>query len=258
MPAPIRPPSAACFPKDGLGPGPAGAVVLTRREAQAFDRHLQEECGIPASLLMENAGASLASHAAAAARATGGQRVLFLVGPGNNGGDALVAARHLHGGAGIFVAAVAPLGLPEGRDSPASAALRAARAIGVQLLPGPLESVLANPWDLVVDGLFGVGLSRPLEGAALDAVDALARSPLPVLAVDVPSGLDCDTGLVLGAAPAARWTLTFVAPKAGFFRNQGPSCCGTVSVAGIGVSSGHLQSWLEKHRSSAEPPRTPS
>ncbi|TAH34879.1 MAG: NAD(P)H-hydrate epimerase [Planctomycetota bacterium] len=223
----------------------------TRVECVDFDRHLQAEGHLPAALLMENAGVAVAAAVRRALAELPGGKVLVVVGPGNNGGDALVAGRLLHRAAGIELDLAAPLGVPDRPGGPAAGALEAARALGIQIrLVSVAEAFQALP-DLVVDGLFGLGLSRPLEGPALAAVAAMARSPAPVLAVDVPSGLDCDTGAALGATVRARWTVTFVAPKAGFQRELGPEACGLVSVAGIGVSAGYARAWWERRRAQA-------
>ena len=170
--------------------------------------------------------------------------VLFVVGPGNNGGDALVAARQLAGTDRELVL-WAPLGKPDRAETPALQALEAAEAIGLTVATGPLPECAA---DLVVDGLFGVGLGRPLEGRAREAVEQLAALRRPILAVDLPSGLDGDTGEVHGVALAATWTLTFVAPKAGFYLGEGPRLTGSLAVAPIGVSPAYAADWLSRER----------
>ncbi len=216
-------------------------------ECAGLDRHLQEERALPAPLLMENAGAALAAAARRLAAASGADRLLFVCGPGNNGGDGLVAARQLHGE--LPVAVWAPLGLPR-RDA-GNGARAAAMAIGVPLREDALPPPPSSGTPLLVDALFGTGLSRPLEGAARAAVEWVNASGAPVLAVDAPSGLDGDSGEVLGVAVRARWTLSFVAAKEGFLRAQGPLHCGEVLVAGIGVSAAYARAWRDAQRSPA-------
>jgi NAD(P)H-hydrate epimerase len=87
----------------------------------------------------------------------------------------------------------------------------------------------------VVDALFGTGLTRPLAAPFLDWVEAMNASQRAVLALDIPSGLDANTGMVLGAATRARDTVTFAAPKVGFYRAAGPAHVGRVHVADIGM-----------------------
>lgn len=218
-------------------------------ESRDFDRYLQNSLHLPAALLMENAGAALTASIRRHGRVPPcKQRILFVVGAGNNGGDALVAARHLAGDPQFECLVIAPLGLPADPHSTATAAASVLQAMDVVILQTSVPDGLEFAPDLVIDGLFGLGLNRPLEGAALLAVQALAASQAPVLAVDLPSGLDPDTGLPLGAAVAARWTLSFVAPKRGFYLGRGPEHVGTVEIAPIGVSAGFAAAWLARRR----------
>ncbi len=221
-------------------------------EAAALDAWLQSQAGIPAPLLMENAGAALADRIRRRAGERNCRRVLVVAGPGNNGGDGLVAARQLLGELDLGV--VLPLGRPrEDPASPAFLALRAAESLAVPTAAS-LEPAALGPEVLVVDALFGTGLSRPLSGTAAEVVAAITAAEAPVLAVDIPSGLDGDRGVVLGAAVRADWTLTFVGPKHGFVRGVGPEHCGEVEVAGIGVSTAFTEAWLDRHRSEGGPP----
>ncbi len=218
-------------------------------ETAAFDLHLQQDCGIPASLLMENAGSALARSSRSLAQERGCAGILVVAGPGNNGGDGLVAARQLAQDYPVEV--VAPLGLP--RPDPAQAAglaLQGARGLSVPCQEGPLPAPLRDDL-LVVDALFGTGLARPLSGRAAAAVAAINASGCPVLAVDLPSGLDGDSGRILGSAVKAGWTLSFVAPKHGFRRGDGPAHCGRIQTAGIGVSAAYAADWLRQAREGA-------
>lgn len=195
---------------------------------------------------MENAGAALADEALHLLEEQGLTRIVLFCGPGNNGGDALVAARHL-AGAGPAVEIRLPLPLDDLRATALD------RWIG--RLPGcrlaPSEAPLRPGQDLVVDGLFGLGLSRPLTGAARAAVQLLNGSGATVLAADLPSGLDADRGVELGLAVRATRTLTFVAPKRGMTIGRGPECCGEVRVAGIGVHAAYAAAWLRARRADA-------
>ncbi len=151
-----------------------------------------------------------------------GSRVVVLAGPGNNGGDGLVAARLLHArGVGVSVQI-----LEEPRTEPAARALRLARAAGVRI-SSPAEP---SPADLVVDALFGGGF----RGALPPETAAWVGTPAPVLSVDVPSGLDPLTGVAADLCFTARRTITFHALRTGHLMGAGPDRCGAVVVADIG------------------------
>jgi ADP-dependent NAD(P)H-hydrate dehydratase / NAD(P)H-hydrate epimerase len=181
--------------------------------------------GIPGIELMERAGAAVAE---AALRRWPGRAALVLCGPGNNGGDGFVAARQLSQ-AGVPVR-VALLG--ERTRLTGDAALAAARWPGEV---AALSQDLLGERKLVVDALFGAGLSRPLEGVARASVEAIAARRLDCLAVDVPSGLDGDSGEVLGAAPPAQVTVTFCRAKPGHYLLPGRLLSGELVVADIGI-----------------------
>lgn len=190
--------------------------------------------GLP---LMERAGRAAARLAMEMLGDTGG-RVLVFAGPGNNGGDALVAARLLR-------EAFHPVDVVFDGDEArlphdAGAALAAWRRAGGSTL-GAIPA--DRRWSLVVDGLFGIGLKRPPAGvfaARIDAIAALARAGTPVLALDLPSGLDADTGQLHGIAVEATRTLTFLALKPGLLTADGPDCCGELMLADLDVDAAAL------------------
>ncbi len=190
--------------------------------------------GTPGRTLMERAGVAVAARAQA--RLSPGGSVLVLCGPGNNGGDGFVAARLL-AEAGHRVELV----LLGNRDALAGDAAAAAAD-----WTGPVEGAPSEipPCDLVIDALFGAGLARDLDGAARALVEALNASGRPVLAVDVPSGLDGDTGAVRGAAVQAVETVTFVALKPGHLLQPGRSLCGALHLAEIGTGAEALEAGL--------------
>ena len=228
-------------------------------ECAAFDAYLQA-AGIPPGLLMENAAGALSRRILgllgnpATARP---KRVLFVIGPGNNGADGVVAARQLLGRPGVQSEVLLM------RDEPASgslleSSLQALRQLNSALETGQvpllgrldLDAALERA-DLLVDALFGVGLDRPLQGDWAAAIDALNRAARPILAVDVPSGLDSTSGEILGCAIRATATLSFIGPKAGFRMGAGPSHCGHVEVADIGVPAAFATAWLARRRAEA-------
>ncbi|MBR0649352.1 NAD(P)H-hydrate dehydratase [Roseomonas terrae] len=183
--------------------------------------------GIPGARLMEAAGRAVAR---AAIRRFRPCRTLVLAGPGNNGGDGYVAARLLEqAGWPVAVAALAP---PRPGSDAAGAA---ARWTGPMVPFAPDEVARAG---LVIDAVFGAGLTRPVEGLV---AETLAAADGPILAVDVPSGLDGATGQARGFAPAATLTVTFFRAKPGHLLMPGRSLCGELLVADIGLPAKVLE-----------------
>lgn len=204
-------------------------AAMRRVDAAAIDG------GIPGLTLMEAAGAAVAARARA--RLPVGGRVLVLCGPGNNGGDGFVAARLL--AAGGYDVALQLLG--------DRAALTGDAAGAAAAWTGPVQAAApaALPaCDLVIDALFGAGLSRDLDGAARTLVEAVNAAAIPVLAIDVPSGVDGDTGAVRGVAIRAVETVTFVAFKPGHLLEPGRGLCGQLSLADIGTGPAALEAGL--------------
>lgn len=203
--------------------------LLTTDEMYAADQ-AAAAAGIPGPILMENAGWQVAR---AIRQRFAPRHVVVLCGPGNNGGDGFVAARYLRDwGWPVRLALLGEVGQLKG-----DAALMAARWHG---RVEPLTTDLLARRPLVIDALFGAGLARPLEGPARAMVEALNAGDHDVVAVDVPSGLDGNTGLVQGAAPQARLTVTFFRPKLGHALVPGRLLCGELVVAEIGIPAAVL------------------
>lgn len=181
--------------------------------------------------LMERAGLAAAELARSLA-GDSGKPVLILAGPGNNGGDALVAARYLK--QWWYRVSVVCTGNPQQYAADAASALQAWRKAGGELVA---EIPPAQDWALIIDGLFGIGLKRKLDGAYTALVEQVNALDAPVLALDVPSGLDADTGQVLGCAVQADHTMTFIALKPGLLTLDGPDHCGTLHVADLGLAA---------------------
>jgi hydroxyethylthiazole kinase-like uncharacterized protein yjeF len=209
--------------------------LLTPAEMAEADR-LTIAAGTPGAVLMERAGAAVA--AAVRRVAGGGRRIVVLCGPGNNGGDGFVAARRL--AADGYRTTLLLLGdLQALRGDAADAAARWSGPTD-RLDPATLPGVLAAA-DVVVDALFGAGLARPLDGAALAAVTAVAAAGVPVVAVDLPSGIDGATGRVMAAAVRARETVTFFRAKPGHLLLPGRLHVGRLTIADIGIGAGVLE-----------------
>jgi len=202
--------------------------LLTPREMAASDR-MTIEAGTPGIVLMERAGAAVAAAAERFVRTRG--RVAILCGPGGNGGDGFVAGRRLreHG----YRVDLYLMG--------AAAALKGDPALAATRFPGPIlpaEGFDPSSADLVVDALYGAGFTRELEGAprrAVERINAYAAAAGFVLAVDVPSGVDGETGAIRGVAARANATVTFHRFKPGHLLLPGREHCGALELADIGT-----------------------
>ena len=212
-------------------------MYLTREEVRALDRRAIEEYGVPGVVLMENAGRgaaevllSLGIHG----------WVVVCCGKGNNGGDGFVIARHLDN----HRVPVQVLLFARPEELSGDAAINyhtlARAGLSVEVHAGNPVDVAAIRRELataewVVDALFGTGLSGPVRPPFDQVIAAINDSPARVLAVDIPSGLDCDTGEPLGPTGRAVHTVTFVAQKKGFANPAARAWLGQVHVVGIGA-----------------------
>ena len=225
----------------GVDARQSSAALLTPDEMAEADRQTIAS-GTPGIVLMRRAGAAVARQAALMLQQTGraGRKVILLCGPGNNGGDGLAAARVLSGwGVTVQLHLLARLDALKGD---AALAAREWIACGGEIAPfGDLTQLigdLRNPeCGLVIDALFGAGLSRALSGLAAELVSAVAASSCPVLAVDVPSGLDGATGTATGPVMRADRTVTFARRKPGHVLLPGRELCGETVVCDIGICS---------------------
>ncbi len=208
-----------------------GEYILDRASVRAVDRAAIEEYGIPGIVLMENAARGLAAEALRMLRGSPRPSALIVCGGGNNGGDGWALGRHLHNhGCAVTMA---PLEEPRpGSDAAVNCAI--CRRMKLREAPAPRAGAQFDV-TLVVDAIFGTGLDRPVTGAAAQAIGWINRCARPVLAVDVPSGLDCDTGEPLGIAVRARRTVTFVARKPAMTMAAARRYTGKVVVADIGA-----------------------
>ena len=220
---------------------PGSSFVFTREAVREVDRRAIEDYGMCGLVLMENAALGLLWRLNGVLHGrfggVAGRRVLMVAGGGNNGGDVFAVARHLHNQrVDVNVVAVRAF---DAYSGDAGANLAVLRKMGVDVVEGGDDPVgvldgLGGGYDLVVDGLFGTGLSSEVRGAARGVIEWMNGCGVPIVAVDVPSGLDCDTGEPLGVAVRAERTVTFVGLKRGFTLT---SCeyTGEVDVVGIGV-----------------------
>ena len=193
-----------------------------------------EDYAIPGIVLMENASRGIAAIASGMAPA--GSPIAIVCGPGNNGGDGFAAARHLSnlGFAPRLHMAIDSDSLKPGSDPAVNFGI--ARAMGLPLRD-PLD---LGDAVLVLDAVFGTGLQREVRAPFREILETIRDAGRPVLAVDLPSGLDADTGEVLGVCVRADVTATMVAPKTGFLRAEGPANVGRVEVVDIGAPAAIL------------------
>lgn len=232
-------------------------------EIRQMDQSATRDYAIPSLLLMENAGRSVSDvisrdYPCLSFHSIKGDKdcpnfssaeidrnwdykpckVLIFAGMGNNGGDGLVVARHLcNRGYSVQVGFLEdPAGLKA--DPLLNFSILKKMNIPWVLLADATEEKFFNlclEADLVVDAILGVGIQRPVCGVFEAAIRAINRSLRPVVSIDIPSGLDADTGLVCGVAVKATKTVTLVLPKRGLFEGEGPGCAGHVEVVDIGI-----------------------
>ncbi len=208
--------------------------TITPTQMQAMERDVMARTGMPGLLLMEHAAQAVVRALADYAQAPRGDHALFVCGKGNNGGDGCAAARlwtQAGGRATVWLTAD-PADMPG--DAGTQARLVAHCDARVDLLKSPPFTVPAGV-SVVVDALFGTGLSRQPQGIFAALIRTMNTANLPVVAVDIPSGIDGQTGAVLGEAVRATCTVAFHRPKPGHFFYPGRKHAGRLRVADIGL-----------------------
>jgi len=205
-------------------------------------RRIEQACearGLPTSTLMDNAGLAVAKHIDRLVGGVSGRSILILIGPGNNGGDGLVAARHLHDwGAGITLYLLKPR--PADDKNLALARERHISTVEAEADRGlgRLDSLVLTS-DIILDAVFGTGKSRGISGIFKQVLEHVSQKAHQgkqlVVALDLPSGLDADTGAVDPATPTADVTVTLGFPKHGLFRFPGAEKTGRLVLADIGI-----------------------
>ena len=195
-------------------------LYLTADVRRIESRHAQAP-------LMERAGLAAAQLARTLA-ADSGKPILIFAGPGNNGGDAFVVARYLK--QWFYSVTVVFGGDASKLPHDAAAAFAQWRAAGGATVDHPPPASDCGDWSLVIDGLFGIGLTRDIAGRHAEWINAINTFGTPVLAIDIPSGLDADTGQVHGCGVRATHTITFIGAKSGQLTLDGPDHCGVLYV----------------------------
>ncbi len=214
---------------------PAG--FFSSSEIRAWDARAIEEFGVPGVVLMENAGRHASEWILAWAQ-EGKLSAPFHIycGPGNNGGDGFVVARHLANH--LQETHVTLVGGDRSEtESDAAVHREIARRMGIPFVATAQSPTSANrpTCGTVVDALFGTGLSRPIGSPFREWIEMLTDTALPVVALDIPSGLDAELPKTHGTSLRAQWTVTFAARKTSFDTPLGQDLCGHVEVADIGM-----------------------
>ncbi|HEY7534296.1 MAG TPA: NAD(P)H-hydrate dehydratase [Nitrospiraceae bacterium] len=219
--------------------------LVTAAQMQTLERQTMTEAHVPSSALMENAGEGFLTHLEQHYGPVRGKTITIFCGKGNNGGDGLAIARLLHRRhARVHAILLSPL-LDLSRD----AALMhrrlvkvAGRSVLTSFRSADQMHALLSASDLVIDAILGTGLASEVKGLYRDAIELINDSPCPVMAVDIPSGIQADDGTIMGHAVRATMTVTFGLPKLGLFMGAGIDHSGTVFVADIGIPSAYVES----------------
>lgn len=230
--------------------------AFSTAEIRQVDHDAVEELGIPSLLLMENAARGVCERI----QQSGDWRsITILAGPGNNGGDGLAIARLL-AARGIDAKVVL---IRNGKDLSADAFhnYRFLQNCGIpvkEFAPDVLQELIfsLSHQDLIVDAMLGTGTRGQLRSPFAQVVNQINHSGVKVLAVDIPTGFDCDTGLVTGLCVRADWTVTLVGLKTGFLLESAKEYTGTVWVSDIGIPLKWLSEWQHRHRNSDGPNTT--
>ncbi|GBC93588.1 Bifunctional NAD(P)H-hydrate repair enzyme Nnr [bacterium HR15] len=212
-----------------------GTPIVSAAEMRALDRATIEEDGVPSLILMERAGQGVFRHLCEWFSPIQGRRVAIIVGKGNNGGDGLVVARYLHeAGASVHLWLATD---PSEFTGDAAVQWHIVRAYDIPALPIPPnpDPALFREEEVLVDALLGTGLQGEVREPYRTLIEVMNQSERPIVAVDIPSGLDADTGRELGIAIRATYTVTMALPKLGFFQNAGPRCVGKWVAVPIGI-----------------------
>ncbi|HEX9020196.1 MAG TPA: NAD(P)H-hydrate dehydratase [Nitrospirota bacterium] len=210
--------------------------IVTTRQIKNIDRRAIKDFGIPGPVLMENAATAVMAEMEKFFDGLGGVRVGIICGKGNNGGDGLALARKLRiRGVAVRVALLAPFAAVTGE---ARVNLSILRKTDVEIVQNASAHALSDviSWaDILVDAMLGVGLSSPLKGIYARAVAMVNGSGRPVVAIDIPTGIDADMGAVMGSAIKADLTVTMALLKRGLVLHPGTQHAGTVRIADIGI-----------------------
>jgi NAD(P)H-hydrate epimerase len=216
---------------------------ITKTQAVDIDKFVQEKIGLSTLVLMENAGRGVSRVAYEMLKGKG--RVAIFCGRGNNGGDGFVCGRHLLT-KGIDID-IYLAGKCNKIKNEAKINLDILKALGVDIQEIvdkiSLEKINLEKYSLIIDGLLGIGVSGEIRGTIKEIISLINLSKIPVLSIDIPSGMDADTGEPLGCCIVANKTVTFVSKKRGMDKDMSLRYCGEVIVCDIGFPSNILTSF---------------
>lgn len=217
-------------------------IVLTREQVRAVDQIAIDKYKMPGIVLMENA-ARAASDVALEMLGGASRKVLILCGGGNNGGDGLAMARHLHNrGHKIHIALCTEPNKYQG-----DAVINWRIVDAMRLQRSVWADALYQKVDLIIDAIFGTGLTANPRPPFEQIVRQVEQTRTPILAIDIPSGLDCDTGRPFGPCIRATRTVTFVAQKKGFLNPEAKQFTGEVSIIDIGCPREAIDEAIKMH-----------
>ena len=216
--------------------------VMTRQQARDFDSWAINAIGIPGVVLMENAGRSCAELVKEKLNHIAKPKVCIFCGVGNNGGDGYVIARHLiNCDYQVCTVIIGEPGKIKG-DAKINLDVLCSMNQKIEHITPDEENIenqvlkFASNANMIIDAIFGTGLSGPVKGGYSDIIKTINTLECPVLAIDIPSGLDCDTGQCLGQTIIADYTVTFGALKKGFLSEQANKYTGQIYIASIGIN----------------------
>lgn len=205
--------------------------TVSVKEMQELDRIAIEDRGIPSITLMENAGRAVSEIALAELKNIKNKKTAVFCGSGNNGGDGFVAARHLFN-KGIDVS-VYLIGKRADLKNDPKINAEVLDNIGVEIRE--ISAPISTDYGLIIDAIFGIGIKGEVKEPARSIINDLNKKSIAISSVDTPSGLDADTGEILGVAVKAGITVTLQFPKQGFYKNKGPEYTGKIIVVDIGI-----------------------
>jgi NAD(P)H-hydrate epimerase len=205
--------------------------VVSVEEMKELDRRTIEGFGVPSIILMENAGKKVSEVALSMLARAEKNNIAVFCGTGNNGGDGFVASRHLvRQGRAVNVYII---GERSRIKNDALLNLEILEKMGLKIRE--ISSPVKINADLIIDAIFGIGLKGLVKEPACSIIKDLNKNKAPIISIDVPSGLNADTGGVLGEAIKAKKTVTMQFPKKGFYVTEGPGYVGEIITADIGI-----------------------
>lgn len=211
--------------------------VFSQEALHSIDTDATEQYNIPSIVLMENAAKGAATIILDSTDAQVQNKIVILCGLGNNGGDGYGVARHL-ANAGCNIS-ILQLGEPTSKDAKINASICSA----MHIFQAPWAEDACNNATLFIDAIFGTGLDRTVTGKYADAIHVCNAHLSPCISLDIPSGMDCNSGLPLGCCIEAAMTISFVGMKLGFLEESAQHALGEVVIADIGCPQALLQKY---------------